>query len=104
MRVRSFSKVGDPYPLPNLVDIQIESFENFLQSRVPTEKRKNKGLEGILRESFPMESHDGSIRLEYMYYELGKARYSPEECRKLRLTYGMPFRIWVRLNFTFCMS
>ena len=98
MRVRSFSKVGDQYPLPNLVDIQTKSFEDFLQLDVAPRKRKNQGLETILRESFPIESHDGSIRLEYICYELGKPRYSADECRKLRLSYGMPFRIWARLH------
>ena len=98
MRVRSFSKAAEQYPLPNLVSIQTDSYEQFLQSEVAPRKRANKGLEGVLRESFPMESHDGAMKLEYLFYELGKPRYSADECRKLRLTYGMPFRIWVRFH------
>ncbi len=98
MRARSFSKTGDPYPLPNLVDIQTESYEEFLQAEVSPKKRKAKGLENILRDAFPVQSHDGSITLEYIHYELGKPRYSPDECRKLRLSYGRPFRIRARLH------
>ena len=52
----------------------------------------------MLREIFPIESYDKQIKLDYLKYELGKPRYTPEECRQLRLTYGQPFRVWLRLN------
>ena len=45
-----------------------------------------------------LESYDKQIKLDYLRYELGKPRYTPDECRQLRLTYGRPFRIWLRLN------
>src|SRR6056297_2513061 len=70
----------------------------------PTEIRKfgtglgNFELESVLREIFPIESYDGNTTLEYLYYELGKPRYTSPECRQLRLTYGRPLRIWLRLN------
>ena len=50
-----------------------------------------------MREIFPIESYDKTIKLEYLRYDLGKPRYEPDECRQLRLTYGRPFRIWLRL-------
>ena len=56
------------------------------------------GLEGVLHEIFPIESYDKKISLEYIQYELGKPRYDPDECRQLRLTYGRPFRVWLRLR------
>jgi DNA-directed RNA polymerase subunit beta len=52
----------------------------------------------VLREIFPIESYDKKLSLDYVRYELGKPRYTPEECRQLRLTYGQPFRVWLRLN------
>ena len=52
----------------------------------------------VLREIFPIESYDKSISLDYVRYELGKPRYEPDECRQLRLTYGRPFRVWLRLT------
>ena len=61
-------------------------------------KRKDQGLESVLREIFPIESYDKQISLDYLKYELGKPRYTPDECRQLRLTYGKPFRVWLRLN------
>ncbi|HEV2296510.1 MAG TPA: DNA-directed RNA polymerase subunit beta [Tepidisphaeraceae bacterium] len=94
--VRDFSKRGDALPIPNLIDVQIESYQKFLQKEVPLDKRKNDGLEALLREVFPIESYDGNLRLEYISYELSEPRYTTDECRALRLTYGMPFRIQVR--------
>src|SRR5260221_11067081 len=64
---------------------------------VPLEKRQQMGLEGVLKEIFPIESYDKKLALEYMKYELGKPRYGPDECRQLRLTYGRPFKVWLRL-------
>ena len=52
----------------------------------------------MLREIFPIESYDKKISLEYVKYELGKPRYDTDECRQLRLTYGRPFRVWLRLR------
>ena len=69
----------------------------FLQRDVENDKRKPQGIEGVLKEIFPIESYDKSLRLEYIAYELGKPRYTPDECRQLRLTYGQPFRVWLRL-------
>ncbi len=94
--VRDFSKRGEAMPVPNLIRIQIESYQRFLQKDVDPAKRKNEGLEALLREVFPIESYDGNLRLEYISYGLTEARYTPDECRALRLTYGMPFRIQVR--------
>src|SRR6478609_7682934 len=94
--VRDFSKRGDALPIPNLIEVQIESYQRFLQQEVEPTKRKNEGLEALLREVFPIESYDGNLRLEYISYELAEPRYTTDECRALRLTFGMPFRIKVR--------
>ena len=94
--VRDYSKRGDALPIPNLIDVQIDSYTRFLQKEVPVAERKNQGLEALLREVFPIESYDGNLRLEYISYELSEPRYTTDECRALRLTFGMPFRIQVR--------
>src|SRR5258706_12005137 len=95
--VRDFSKRGDALPIPNLIDIQIESYQRFLQKEVEANKRKNDGLEALLREVFHIESYDQNLKLEYISYDLAEARYTTDECRAMRLTFGMPFRIQVRL-------
>jgi DNA-directed RNA polymerase subunit beta len=97
-KVRDFSKRGDAIPVPTLTKVQKASYERFIQQEKAYDKRDTtQGIEALLREVFPIESYDGSMRLEYLYYKLDEARYTPEECRELRLTFGMPFRIGVRL-------
>jgi len=95
---RNFGRFGDAVEVPPLTDIQTRSYDRFLQLDVPPEKRTPSGLEGVLQEIFPIESYDKSISLQYLRYELGKPRFGPDECRQLRLTYGRPFRVWLRLN------
>ena len=95
--IRNFGKIGDALPIPPLTRIQTDSYARFLQADAEPHKRKNEGLEALLREVFPVDSYDGNMSLQYISYELGKPRYTPDECRQLRLTYGMPFRIKVRL-------
>ncbi|MCU0879898.1 MAG: hypothetical protein MUF06_19170, partial [Pirellulaceae bacterium] len=84
--VRRFGTGREAHVIPDLTEIQTRSYEAFLQEDIPSEKRKDHGLESVLREIFPIESYDKTIKLEYVRYELGKPRYTPEECRQLRLT------------------
>ncbi|MEO2045760.1 MAG: DNA-directed RNA polymerase subunit beta [Pirellulales bacterium] len=96
--VRHYGSGRETFPMPDLTKIQTASYSKFLQvDGVPSKNRKVDGLESVLREIFPIESYDKTIKLEYLRYELGKPRYEPDECRQLRLTYGRPFRIWLRL-------
>ncbi len=96
--VRYFGSRRPIFPIPDLTRLQTRSYEAFLQAEVPWQKRKNQGLEALFREIFPIENYDKSLRLEYIRYELGKPRYDPDECRQLRLTYGRPLKVWLRLT------
>ena len=95
---RNFGRFGDAVEVPSLTDVQTKSYDRFLQLEVPSEEREAAGLEGVLREIFPIESYDKTLSLDFIKYELGKPRYGPDECRQLRLTYGRPFKVWLRLN------
>ncbi|MEQ8211722.1 MAG: DNA-directed RNA polymerase subunit beta [Lacipirellulaceae bacterium] len=96
--IRQFGSGREAFAIPDLTEIQTESYERFLQyNNGSNAKRKIDGLESVLQEIFPIESYDKTIQLEYLRYELGKPRYTTDECRQLRLTYGRPFRIWLRL-------
>src|SRR5438876_2437101 len=97
-QVRNFGRFGDAVEVPPLTDVQNRSYDRFLQLENSPEKRTPTGLEGVLREIFPIESYDKTLSLDFIKYELGKPRYDPDECRQLRLTYGRPFRVWLRLK------
>src|SRR5438093_7365561 len=97
-QARNFGRFGDAVEVPPLTDVQTRSYERFLQLDMPPEKRAPTGLEGVLQEIFPIESYDKTLSLQYIKYELGKPRYGPDECRQLRLTYGRPFRVWLRFD------
>ncbi|MCH7601233.1 MAG: DNA-directed RNA polymerase subunit beta [Planctomycetes bacterium] len=97
IKVRDFSKRGDAIAVPTLTSVQGEAYARLVQNHVPFDSRDPKvGIEALLQEVFPIESYDGSMRLEYLYYKVDEPRYTPDECRELRLTYGMPFRVAVR--------
>ena len=83
---RNFGRFGDAVEVPDLTDVQTRSYDRFLQLDITPEKRTVTGLEGVLKEIFPIESYDKKISLDYVKYELGKPRYDPDECRQLRLT------------------
>jgi DNA-directed RNA polymerase subunit beta len=98
MECRNFGRVQEVVEIPNLTEIQTRKYEEFLQLDLDPARRKNTGLESVLREVFPITSYDGNLRLDYVSYRLGRPRYTPDQCRALRLTYGRPFRITVRLS------
>jgi DNA-directed RNA polymerase subunit beta len=99
LKVRDYSKRGDGLTVPDLTKIQLDGYERFLQARKsPEERDPSLGLESLMREVFPIESYDGTMALEYVRYLLEEPRYTPDECRELRLTYGAPFKVTVRMR------
>ncbi|MFM8538487.1 MAG: DNA-directed RNA polymerase subunit beta [Planctomycetaceae bacterium] len=96
--VRHFGSRRISQSIPDLTEIQTRFYDAFLQYDVPAAKRKDQGIEGVLREIFPVESYDKTVKLEYLSYRLGKPRYDPDECRQLRLTYGRPLHVRLRLT------
>ncbi len=97
--IRNYSKRGDAIGIPNLTRLQSDGYERFLQvTKSPDSRNGGLGLEALLREVFPIESYDGTMRLEYIAYGLDEPRYTSDECRELRLTYGMPFKVKLRLH------
>ncbi|HBB72827.1 MAG TPA: DNA-directed RNA polymerase subunit beta [Planctomycetaceae bacterium] len=96
--IRHFGSRRVSQSIPDLTEIQTRFYDAFLQYDVPAAKRKDQGIEGVLREIFPVESYDKTVKLEYLSYRLGKPRYDPDECRQLRLTYGRPLHVRLRLT------
>ena len=96
--VRYFGRVKDAVEIPNLVAIQREGYDRFLQREIAPTRRKDQGLESLFREVFPIESYNKKLVMEYLYYELERPHYTPMECRQLRLTFGYPLKIHCRLR------
>jgi DNA-directed RNA polymerase subunit beta len=97
--LRNFAKSGDALPVPDLTKVQLDAYARFLQlEKGPEERNTQIGLESLLREVFPIKSYDETMSLEYLAYTLEEPRYTPDECRELRLTYGRPFKITVMLK------
>ncbi|MDD5269714.1 MAG: DNA-directed RNA polymerase subunit beta [Candidatus Omnitrophica bacterium] len=95
---KNYAKLPELYEMPNLLDIQVRSYEEFLQSGLPKSKRENKGLEEVFHEFFPIESPDGSYKLEYVSYSLGKPKYDDFESLKLGMTFAVPLKLKIRLK------
>ena len=95
--VRTFGRYPDIVELPNLVEIQTKSYSDFLMVKTPPGNRVPQGLQALLQEVFPIYSFDKTMCLEFVSYDLGAPRYTIEECRQLRLTFGYPFKVRLRL-------
>ncbi len=97
--VRDYSKRGDAIPVPNLTRVQQAAYERFLQKdAAPGERKEHLGLQSLLQEIFPVESYDGQMKLEFISYSFGEPQHTEAECRELRLTYGYPWRVKMRLS------
>jgi DNA-directed RNA polymerase subunit beta len=94
----NFGKITNLDYLPNLIQIQKKSFDWFLQADVkdPT-KRLNQGLEAVFQETFPIESPNGDVIMEYSHYLLGEKRKEPQDCKDTDSTYAMPLKAVIRL-------
>ncbi|MBN2781091.1 MAG: DNA-directed RNA polymerase subunit beta [Candidatus Marinimicrobia bacterium] len=88
----SFSKIKHVLDTPDLLDVQLSSFEDFLQSRVRPNKRQDIGLENVFRTVFPIEDNHDTFVLEYKHYSIGKPRYEEQECVERGITYSVPLK------------
>ncbi len=88
----------DIIDLPNLIEIQIKSYDLFLQAdRLPHERLKE-GLEEVFQEIFPIKSYDEKTVIEYLSYDLGVPKYGPEESIRRGITYAMTLKVRFRLT------
>lgn len=94
---RSFGRIEAPIEVPNLLKIQLDSYERFLQKNTPPDQREEEGLEAVFCSVFPISDFSDSSTLEYVHYRLGEPKYSVEECRIRSVTYAAPLRAALRL-------
>ncbi|MBO4564101.1 MAG: DNA-directed RNA polymerase subunit beta [Bacteroidaceae bacterium] len=93
----NFASVKNPMPYPDFLDVQLESFRDFLQLDTPPEKRKNDGLYKVFAENFPIADTRNNFVLEFLDYYIDAPRYSVEECLERGLTFSVPLKAKLKL-------
>jgi DNA-directed RNA polymerase subunit beta len=94
---RSFGRIPEVAPMPNLIDVQRSSYEAFLQMVVHPDNRTPTGLQEVFKGVFPIDDFAGRGRLEFVYYELEEPKYDVEECIQRGMTYAAPLKVVLRL-------
>jgi DNA-directed RNA polymerase subunit beta len=94
----SFQEREEIIDLPNLIEIQIKSYNQFLQSHLLAHEREKTGLQEVFTEIFPIKSYDEKTVLEFLSYNLGVPKYSPEECIRRGISYNVTLKVKFRLT------
>ncbi|AFH48617.1 DNA-directed RNA polymerase subunit beta [Ignavibacterium album JCM 16511] len=94
----SFSRIKSVLDVPDLLGIQTETFEDFLQHNVPPSKRENKGLQQVFTTNFPVLDNKENYRLDFLEYYVEKPRFTVQECLERGLTYSAPLKAKLRLS------
>jgi len=94
---KSYSKIPSILEIPNLIDIQKQSFERFLQTNVEPEKRESVGLQSVFNSVFPIKDFNDTASLEFVGYTLEEPKYDVQECLQRGMTYAAPFKVTIRL-------
>ena len=94
---KSFGKIPHVTPLPNLVEVQKRSFDNFLQLNINPEDRSNDGLHAIFKSVFPINDYTERATVDYVSYDIGVPKYEVEECAQRGMTFGAPLLVNFRL-------
>jgi len=96
-QVKDYSKIPELCPIPNLLDIQKNSFEDFLQRFIPSDKRKKQGLQEVFINIFPVQDFTGNLILDFISYSLGECKDSAYGCWEKGGTYSAPLEVKINL-------
>jgi DNA-directed RNA polymerase subunit beta len=94
---KSFGRIPEIAPMPNLIDVQRASYDSFLQMHVKSDARTTSGLQEVFKSVFPIDDFAGRGRLEFVHYELEEPKYDVEECIQRGMTYAAPLKVILRL-------
>ncbi len=96
----NFATVKNPLPYPDFLEVQLKSFQDFLQLDTPPEKRNNEGLYKVFAENFPIADTRNNFVLEFLDYYIDPPRYTIDECLERGLTYSVPLKAKLKLYCT----
>src|SRR5215470_5533112 len=94
---RNFGRIRKIVEIPNLIEIQKRSYEEFLQSSSTSSDRRDTGLQGVFRSVFPIKDFNETASLEFVSYALGDPKYTVEECHERGMTYAAPLKVTIQL-------
>src|ERR1700691_5801468 len=94
---RSFGRIPEVAPMPNLIEVQKASYDHFLQMDVQAEQRGSVGLQEVFKSVFPIRDFSERARLEFVRYELEPPKYDVEECQQRGITFAAPLKVTLRL-------
>ncbi len=94
---KSFGRIPEVAPMPNLIEVQRASYEAFLQMNVTPDARTHTGLQEVFKSVFPIDDFAGRGRLEFVQYEFEEPKYDVEECMQRGMTYAAPLKVRLRL-------
>src|SRR6202007_2030112 len=94
---KSFGRIPEVAPMPNLIEVQKSSYDHFLQMGVTAEKRTAVGLQEWFKSVFPIRDFSDRARLEFVSYELETPKYDVEECQQRGITFAAPLKVILRL-------
>ncbi len=94
----SFAEKDEIIDLPNLIEVQVKSYNQFLQADRFPEERENVGLQEVFSEIFPIKSYDEKTVLEFLSYDVGVPKYGPEECIRRGITLAVSLKVKFRLT------
>src|ERR1700743_742440 len=94
---KSFGRIPEVAEMPNLIEVQRRSYDDFLQMNIPVEKRERKGLQEVLMSAFPISDFSERAVLNFLAYELEQPKYDVEECQQRGMTFAAPLKVTLRL-------
>ncbi len=94
---QDFSKIEKIIDIPNLIDVQKQSYEYFLQAKVSYQERHEVGLEAVFKSVFPIKDFNETSSLEFVKYEIGDPKYDVDECRQRGMTFSAPMKVTIQL-------
>ncbi|MEZ5814740.1 MAG: DNA-directed RNA polymerase subunit beta [Alphaproteobacteria bacterium] len=95
---RSFGRIDEVAEMPNLIEVQRQSYELFLQDGIPADDRTLQGLQEVLATVFPIKDFSDKAEIDFVKYELEAPKYDVEECQTRGMTYAAPLRVTLRLS------